>query len=69
MPGRGRKFGNQFAAHERIAMRLRRGEQAEGQCEQPVAGQNRRRLVERFVQRGFAAPHVVIVHGGKIIMH
>ena len=39
-----------------------------GQRQKAVAGQNRRRLVEGAVHRRLAAPQIVIVHGGQIVM-
>ena len=41
----------------------------EGQGEQPVAGEDRGRVVERLVHRRLAAAQIVIVHRRQVVMH
>ena len=50
-------------------MRLRPRQDVEGERQQPVAGEDRGRLVERLVRGRPAAPQVVIVHRGQVVMH
>ena len=68
MPGGGCEFGDELATHERIAMRLGRGDEAEGQREKPIPGQNGRRLVERFCSEGLLR-RMSSSSSGKIVMH
>ena len=52
-----------------IGMGFRPRQDIEGESEQPVAGQDRGRLVEFPVRGGLAAPQFVIVHGRQVVMH
>ncbi len=60
--------GDERDARARIRIRRRIGEFLEGEGEQPVAGQDRRRLVEGTVDGGAPAPQVVVVHGRQVVM-
>ncbi len=45
------------------------GQNLEGKGQQRVAGQHRRRLVELPVRGRLAAPQVVVVHAGQVVVH
>ena len=51
-----------------IGMGLRAGENVEREGQQPVAGQDGGRLVERLVRGRAAAPQVVVVHGRQVVV-
>ena len=46
-----------------------RGEHLERERLQRVAGEDRRRFVELPVRRGTAAPQIVVVHRGQVVVH
>ena len=69
MTGRLRETDHEFTAHEGIAMRFGRTDQRKGVGKKRVSCEDRGRFVESLVNRGFAAPQVIIVHRGQIVMH
>src|SRR5262249_37652692 len=51
-----------------VRMRLATRKNVEGESEKAVAGKNGTRLVKCLVRGRTAAPQVVIVHGGKVVV-
>ena len=65
---RGGKARDQLGAHRRVGVGGGIGENREGQRQQRVAGEDRRRLVEGLVHRRLPAAEVIIVHGRQVVM-
>ena len=63
-----RQRQHQLETNVRIGMRLRAREDVEREGQQAVAGEDRGGLVERLVRRRPAAPQIVVVHGGQIVV-
>ena len=60
---------DEFAARLGVGVGIGFGQHLEGTRLQRVAREDRGRLVEGAVSGGLAAPKVVVVHGGQVIMH
>ena len=67
-PRRARQSEHQRRAHASVRVRLRIGDDVERIGQEPVARENRRRLVERLMCRRPAAPQIVIVHRRQVVM-
>ncbi len=65
---RPRERGDKTAAHLRVFVRARIGEDFERESEQSVAREDGRRFVEFLMHRRAAAAQVGIVHRGKIVV-
>ena len=66
--GGGGHGGDEPAAHLRVGVGRGIAEDSEGERQQCIAGQNRRRLAEFDVAGGLAAPQIVVVHRRQIVV-
>ena len=72
MPASARGLGqtqNEAGAHLPVGGDPRFGEDLESERVEGVAGEDRGPLVVGLVQRRLAAPQVVVVHGGEVVVH
>jgi hypothetical protein len=63
------KPDHQLAPHERIAMRIGRGQKSERHRQQGVSRKYGGCFVEGLVNRWFSASEIVVVHRGKIVVN
>ena len=66
---RARKLKAKLGSHGGARMRAGVGKDLESQRQQCIACKNRGRLVEGLVHGRPAAPQIVVVHGGQIVMN
>jgi hypothetical protein len=65
---RARKLKAKLGSYSGAGVRARIGKHLESQRQQCIACEDRGRLIERLVHGWPAAPQVVVVHGGQIVM-
>ena len=66
--GRSRQGGDELAAHRRVAVRVGVRQHLEGHRQQPVAGEDRGRIVELLVAGRPAAAQIAVVHRRQIVV-
>jgi len=64
-----RERQQQLDAHRGVGMRVGAREDVEGEGQEPVARQNRGRLVERLVGGRVPAPQIIVVHRRQVVVH